>query len=80
MARRPKAAVAEVLELAGCERGPDVGERGAEPRPEDREVRLDAELGVDCPELDVLDAQLVADLVPVCRRRASERNATWSSS
>ena len=42
---------------------------GAELRPEQRQVRLDAQLGgLDLAELDLLDAQLVGDLVGVRRR------------
>ena len=67
-----EAAAAELLELARLERGPHRAELLAELRPEHGQVRLDAQLRVDVPELDLLHAQLLGDLVGV---RGGERRA-----
>src|SRR5690348_6931958 len=67
------AAAPELLELAGFERGTDGAELLAELRPEQREVRLDADVHrLDRRELDGLDAQLLGDLfrVAFCSRRS----------
>src|SRR5262249_36855154 len=59
----PQAATLELLELAGLELRAHRPELLAELRAKEREVRLHAELRrLDRPELDLLDAQLVADL------------------
>ena len=67
-----EAAVGQLLELARFERGPHRAELLAELRPEHRQVRLHPQLGrLHLAELDLLDAQLVADLVdmPAHQRR-----------
>ncbi len=57
------AAVGELLEVAGLERRAHGTELLAELRPEQREVRLHAELArLDVPERDLADAELVRDL------------------
>src|SRR6266516_3037916 len=59
----PEAAVVELFEASGLERGTNGGELLAELRAEDRQVRLHAQLArVDLAELDFLDAQLLCDL------------------
>src|SRR5204862_614078 len=59
-----EAAAVELFDLAGLERPADGAELLAELRPEHRQVRLHAQLArVDLPELDLLDAQLLGDLV-----------------
>ncbi len=59
-------AAVELLELAALQPLAHVAKRGAELRPEHRQVRLHAQLGrLDLAELDLLDAQLVGDLVGV---------------
>src|SRR5207245_2072470 len=64
VARRAKAPVAELLELARLQRGAHSAERLAELRPENRQVRLDDQLGcLDLTELDLLHAQLIGELV-----------------
>ena len=73
MAGRPEAAARQLLELAGRERGPHRAELLAELGAERRQVRLHVQLGrLDATELDLLDAQLVAELVRV---RLRERRA-----
>ncbi len=62
---RPEPAAAEILEVSRLERGPHRAELLAELRPEHGKVRLDAQLGVDVPELDLLHPQLLRDLVGV---------------
>ena len=67
-----KAAALELLERARLQRGAHRAELLAELRPEHRQVRLDAQLGIDRAELDLLHAQLLGDLVGV---RGGERRA-----
>ena len=55
-----EAAAAELLELARLQRLLHGAQLLAEPRPEHRQVRLHAQLGVDAVERDVLHAHLVA--------------------
>ena len=73
MAEDAEAAAVRLLELARGERGADCAELLAELRAEHRQVRLHVELRrLDIAELDLLDAQLLAQLVdvPGCERRA----------
>src|SRR3954447_23500869 len=67
-ARRPGV---ELVDVAVLERGPHLGQLGAEPRPEQPQVRQQLHAG-DGPlvESDLLDAQLLGDLVGVPRGRA----------
>src|SRR5947199_364524 len=61
-----EAPAVELLEVAARESLSHFAQRGAETRAEGREVRLHLQLGrLDLPELDVLDAQLVGDLISV---------------
>ena len=72
----------ELLELARGERGPDRAELLAELRAEHRQVRLHVQLGrLDVAELDLLHAQLVAQLVRVTRgeRRALDDEPTQTA-
>ena len=55
----PEPAAAELLELARLQRGPHRAELLAELRAEHGQVRLDAQLGVDVAELDLLHPQLL---------------------
>src|SRR5262249_14446154 len=63
-----KTAIRKLLELTGLQALLDRAKRRAVLRAEHGEVRLDAPLdGVDGPELDLLDAQLLTNLVGVTR-------------
>ncbi len=62
-------AVRELLEVAGLERRPDCPELPPELRPEQRQVRLDAQLArVDLAERNLANTELVGDLVRMGRR------------
>ena len=71
LAGRAQPAVVELLDVTLLERGPHLGQLGAEPRPEQAQVRQQLHAG-DGPlvESDLLDAQLLSDLVGVPRGRA----------
>ncbi len=67
----PESAAVELLEVARLKRSAHGTELLPELRPEHGQVRLHPQLGVDVPELDLLDAELLGDLVGVrgCERR-----------
>src|SRR5262249_48561725 len=66
--RGAEPSVAELLEVARLQCLLHLAQRGTEARPEHREIRLHAQLRVDGPELDRLDAHLVGDLIRMRRR------------
>ena len=69
VAEDAEAAALELLELARGERGPHRAELLAELRAEHRQMRLHVQLRrLDVAELDLLHAQLLAQLVGVARR------------
>src|SRR4051812_30759579 len=72
LAGRAQPAGVELLDVAVLERGPHLGQLGAEPRPEQAQIwqqQLDAGDGA-LVEADLLDAQLLGDLVGVRGGRA----------
>ena len=73
MPGRAEAAARQLLEVTGRERRAHGAQLLAELRAEHRQVRLHVQLRrLDAAELDLLDAQLVAELV---RMRLGERRA-----